>query len=92
MIPDHAQTLYSSETNRALPMTVSDLKFPDFSDHPPPPQLTYEQYQRWVCEDIIPELTERGEMTEEKLIADFMNNEGRVTSWPDFGVVREKSP
>jgi hypothetical protein len=31
-------------------------------------------------------------MTEEKLIADFMNNEGRVTSWPDFGALREKSP
>ena len=70
-------------------MSLADLKFPDFTGHPPPPQLTYEQYRRWVCEDIIPELTRRGEMTEEKLIADFMNNEGRVTSWPDFGAVRD---
>ena len=73
-------------------MSVSGLKFPDFSDHPPPPQLTYEEYQRWVCEEIIPELARRGEMTEEKLIADFMNNEGRVTSWPDFGAVTDKYP
>jgi len=73
-------------------MSVAGLKFPDFSDHPPPPQLTYEEYQRWVCEDILPELARRGEMTEEKLIAHFMSNEGRVTSWPDFGAVREQSP
>ena len=38
-------------------MSLADLKFPDFTGHPPPPQLTYEQYRRWVCEDIIPELS-----------------------------------
>jgi CobQ-like glutamine amidotransferase family enzyme len=70
-------------------MSILGLKFPDFSDHPPPPQLTFEEYQQWVCGDIIPELTRRGEMTEEKLIADFMNNEGRVTEWPDFGALGE---
>jgi hypothetical protein len=71
-------------------MSVSDLEFPDFSDHPPPPRLTFEEYQQWVCGEIIPELARRGEMTEEKLIADFMNHEGRVKSWPDFGAVMEK--
>jgi hypothetical protein len=73
-------------------MSVLGLKFPDFSDHPPPPQLSFEQYEWWVFEEIVPELARRGEMTEEKLIADFMNNEGRVTSWPDFGAVRDKQP
>ena len=70
-------------------MSAGDLTFPDFADHPPPPQLTYEQYQQWVCGDIIPDLARRGEMTEEKLIADFMNNEGRVTTWPDFSALRD---
>ena len=70
-------------------MSALGLKFPDFSDHPPPPRLSFEQYERWVFEEIVPELARRGEMTEEKLIADFMNNEGRVTSWPDFGAVRD---
>jgi hypothetical protein len=73
-------------------MSVLDLKFPDFSGHPPPPQVTYEQYSDWVLGEIIPELARRGEMTEEKLIADFMNNEGRVTSWPDFGAVNDLKP
>jgi hypothetical protein len=31
-------------------------------------------------------------MTPEKLIADFMNNEGRVTEWPDFGAATDKYP
>jgi hypothetical protein len=63
-----------------------DFDFPDFSNHPPPPKLTFEQYEKWICEEIVPELARRGEMTREKLIADFMKNEGRQTEeWPDFG-------
>ena len=67
-------------------MNVLDLEFPDFSGHPPPPKLTFAEYQRWICEEIIPELARRGEMTTEKLIEDFLRNEGRQTEpWPDFG-------
>jgi len=73
-------------------MNTPDLVFSDFSDHPPPPQLSYEQYSQWVFCEILPDLAERGEMTEEKLLADFMNNEGRVTSWPDFGAASELKP
>ena len=60
--------------------------FPDFTNHPPPPKLTFEQYQRWFCEEIVPTLAREGKMTREKIIADFMQNEGRQTEeWPDFG-------
>jgi hypothetical protein len=73
-------------------MSMLDLKFPDFSGHPPPPQASFEEYERWIFEDIIPMLAERGEMTEEKLLADFMNNEGRVKEWPDFGAAHDGPP
>ena len=67
-------------------MNPPRLEFPDFSGHPPPPRLTFEQYQRWVCEEIVPELARRGEMTPAAVLADFMRNEGRQTEeWPDFG-------
>ncbi len=67
-------------------MNILDLEFPDFSNHPPPPKLTFEQYQRWVCEEIVPALAREGKMTREQIIADFMQNEGRQTEeWPDFG-------
>jgi hypothetical protein len=67
-------------------MSVLDIDLPDFSGHPPAPKMTFEQYQRWVCEEIVPELVRRGEMTREKLIEDFLRNEGRQTEeWPDFG-------
>lgn len=67
-------------------MNVIDLDLPDFSDHPPPPKLNFEQYQRWICEAIVPMLAREGKMTDEELIADFMRNEGRQTEeWPDFG-------
>jgi hypothetical protein len=73
-------------------MSAIDLKFPDFSGHPSPPQLSYQQYYHWVFHEIVPMLAERGEMTEEKLLADFMNNEGRVKEWPDFGAVHDLKP
>ena len=71
-------------------MSVLDIELPDFSGHPPSPNLSFAAYQRWVCEEIVPELARRGEMTREKLVADFMRNEGRQTEpWPDFGAASE---
>jgi hypothetical protein len=40
-----------------------------------------------VFEETVPELARRGKMTVEKLVADFMKNEGSVKEWPDFGAV-----
>jgi hypothetical protein len=59
-------------------LDIMEMKLPDLSGHPPPPHLSFEEYQRWVFEEIVPELARRGEMTKEKLIADFMRNEGRM--------------
>lgn len=67
-------------------MNIPELEFPEFSGHPPSPKLTFDQYQKWVCEEIVPTLASQGEMTTEKLIRDFLRNEGRQTEeWPDFG-------
>lgn len=67
-------------------MNVIDLDLPDFSDHPPPPKLSFDEYQRWICEGIAPMLARAGKLTNDELIADFMKNEGRQTEeWPDFG-------
>jgi len=67
-------------------MNALDLEFPDFSGHPPPPKLTFEQYQRWICEQIVPALARQGKMSLDEIRADFMRNEGRQTEeWPDFG-------
>ena len=67
-------------------MTPLHLDLPAFSGHPPPPKLNFEQYQRWVCEKIVPELARRGKMTPAAILSDFMRNEGRQTEpWPDFG-------
>ncbi|MEI6675613.1 MAG: hypothetical protein WCO57_10580 [Verrucomicrobiota bacterium] len=67
-------------------MNALDLEFPDFTGHPPPPKLSFEQYQRWVCEEIVPELARCGQMTLDATLTDFMRNEGSQTEpWPDFG-------
>jgi prophage antirepressor-like protein len=52
-------------------------------------ETQFEQYADWVFNEIIPELHRRGEMTKEKLLADFMKNEGRMTSMPDFSWLKE---
>ncbi len=68
-------------------MNAIDLDLPDFSNHPPPPKLSFEQYERWICEEIVPALAREGKLTREHLIADFMRSEGSQTEdWPDFGV------
>jgi hypothetical protein len=67
-------------------MNVIDLDLPDLSGHPPPPKLTFEQYQHWICVEIVPSLARDGKMSREQLIADFKKNEGSQTEeWPDFG-------
>ncbi|GAA5126955.1 hypothetical protein JIN84_09610 [Luteolibacter yonseiensis] len=65
-------------------MNALDLEFGDFSDHPPPPQVTLDIYEKWVFEFLASGM--RRPMTDEELLADFMRNEGRQTEeWPDFG-------
>ena len=67
-------------------MDVSDFELPDYSNHPPAPKLTFEQYERWIFGEIAPMLAREGKLTREALLADFMKNEGRQTEeWPDFG-------
>ena len=56
-------------------MKIPDFQLPDFSGHPPPPELTFEQFQHWVCV-IIPAST--GEVSEETLREEFMKNEGSM--------------
>ncbi len=65
-------------------MNILDLEFPDFSDHPPPPQVTLDVYERWVFELLACGM--RPAMTDEEMLADFMKNEGsQKEEWPDFG-------
>ncbi len=54
------------------------IQLPDFSDHPPPPVLTNENYAAWILNEWLPICVERGELTEESRINSFMNNEGRM--------------
>lgn len=62
-------------------MTLPDLNLPDLSGHPPPPRVSFELYERWICEEIGPMLAADGQMTPEKLREEFMRNEG---SMPEF--------
>jgi hypothetical protein len=59
-------------------MNAFRLEFEDMSGHPPPPHLSFEEYQRWIFEEIWPMMVASGRITEESLIADFKNNEGRM--------------
>ena len=65
-------------------MKELDLVFPDLSNHPPPPQVTLEVYEKWVMEIFAK--SKRADMSLDEIRADFMRNEGRQTAeWPDFG-------
>ncbi len=67
-------------------MNIRELDLPDTSGHPPPPRLTFEQYQRWICGEIGPMLALEGKFCQKELLADFMKNESRQNEeWPDFG-------
>lgn len=59
-------------------LDILDMVLPDYSGHPPPPQLSFEEYQRWVFEEIVPSLAREGKITPQSQIDDFMNNEGRM--------------
>jgi len=62
-----------------------DLDLPDGSDHPPPPSVTLDVFERWVIEVFIPDAIARGELTQESAIRDFEeNNEGRM---PEFRIL-----
>lgn len=65
-------------------MKVIDLNLPDFSDHPPPPQLTLDVYEKWVLEMYAK--SKYPTMSREEMLEEWMRNEGSQTEeWPDFG-------
>ncbi|NQX02384.1 hypothetical protein HQ447_17135 [bacterium] len=65
-------------------MNILDLEFPDFSDHPPPPQVTLGVYEKWVFELLANGM--RPTMSHEEMLAEWMCNEGSQTEeWPNFG-------
>ncbi len=67
-------------------MRFPDLDLGNFSDHPPAPKLSFEQYEQWICGEIVPMLARAGKLTDAEILADFMRNEGRqVEEWPNFG-------
>ena len=53
---------------------MPDLEFPEFSNYPPPPPgLTFEQHQWWICGEIATLLAHEGKFSLKKLIEDFKN-------------------
>jgi hypothetical protein len=56
-----------------------NIKWPDWSDHPPAPRLTMEEYEAWIIGEILPTLHAAGLMTDEALAKDFARNEGAMT-------------
>lgn len=65
-------------------MNVINLNLPDFSDHPPPPQVNLAAYEKWMFELLACGM--RPVMTDEQMIADFKKNEGsQIEEWPNFG-------
>jgi hypothetical protein len=57
-------------------MKIIELNLPDLSDHPAPPQADLGVFESWVRGDAATRT--RAAMTDEEIIADFMNNEGRM--------------
>lgn len=65
-------------------MNILELELPDFSDHPPPPQLSLESYEKWVLELL--KCGARPLLSAEEERAEWLRNEGSQTEeWPDFG-------
>jgi hypothetical protein len=57
-------------------MKIIELNLPDLSDHPAPPQVDLGVFESWVRGDAATRT--RAAMTDEEIVADFMNNEGRM--------------
>jgi hypothetical protein len=65
-------------------MKVIDLNLPDFSNHPPPPQVSLEVYEKWVLEMYAK--SKYPTMSREEMLEEWMRNEGsQKEEWPDFG-------
>jgi hypothetical protein len=65
-------------------MSADDLDLPDLSGHPPPPEMTLGQYEKWVFEMYAK--SKYPTMSHEEMLKEWMRNEGSQTEeWPDFG-------
>ncbi len=60
-------------------MIDSELRLPDWSGHPKPPRLSFEEYEAWIIGEILPSLRAAGKLTDEELRKDFDRNEGLMT-------------
>lgn len=56
-----------------------DLKFPDWSDHPPAPKLSFAEYEAWVLGFVLPRLAAAGKWTPEAIREDFRERNGTMT-------------
>lgn len=59
-------------------MADLDLKFPDWSNHPPAPHLSLEHYEAWIIGMILPRLDAAGKLTREESLLSFKNREGAM--------------
>lgn len=57
-------------------MKIIELNLPDFSDHPPDPQVPLGVLEAWVRGDSAART--RAEMSDEQIHEHFMQNEGRM--------------
>jgi hypothetical protein len=57
-------------------MKIIELNLPDLSNHPSPPQVDLGVFESWVRGDAATRT--RAAMTDEEIVADFMNKEGRM--------------
>lgn len=65
-------------------MNILNLNLPDLSDHPPPPQASLGEYEKWVFELLACGM--RPILTREDMLEEWMRNEGSQTEeWPNFG-------
>ena len=60
-------------------MIDAELKFPDWSGHPAPPRMSFEEYEAWITGEILPALRAAGKLSDEELRRDFERNEGLMT-------------
>jgi hypothetical protein len=69
---------------RANPLEMMPIDLPNFSNHPAPPRLTLEQYEKWVFE--MHAKSKYPTMSKEEMQTEWLRNEGsQKEEWPDFG-------